>query len=144
MTPFQRCRGSPPEDDHVPLNIVKPAANGDSRIPSGDLDTDQLRAHNSYDSCSTSTFTFSTLYSDSSESISSFETFLSTDNQLLEQSSTQYPVRDYQLPNPQVNPILWGISVHSTRALSKGSPTGFVTKFPFMFSLIFGSLSHKT
>uniref|UniRef100_A0A093UPH1 Putative homeobox protein Meis3-like 1 n=1 Tax=Talaromyces marneffei PM1 TaxID=1077442 RepID=A0A093UPH1_TALMA len=94
MSPFQRWRNSPPEDGHAPLDLVKQAANlqpHSSSIPSSDLDTDQLKLHNSYDSRSTSTFASSTAYSDSSESISSFDTFPSTDSQLLEQGLGSVP-----------------------------------------------------
>lgn len=88
MTPFQRWRSSPPEDDHAPLDLVKQAANsqpGTSYVAFSDQDAHQSRPHNSYDSRSTSTCASSTTYSDSNESISSFETFLSTDSQSVEQ-----------------------------------------------------------
>lgn len=94
MTPFQRWRSSPPEDDHAPLDLVKQAASsqpGASHVAFSDQDAHQLRPHNSYDSRSTSTFASSTTYSDSNESISSFETFLSTDSQSMEQGFGSVP-----------------------------------------------------
>lgn len=101
MTPFQRWRSSPPEDDHAPLDLVKQAANSESSaslVPSSDSDTDR-RLHNSYDSHSTSTFASSAVYSDSSESISSFEIYLSSNSQLLEQSVGS--VSRTELPTPR-------------------------------------------
>lgn len=94
MTPFQRWRSSPPEDDHARLDLVKQAANsqqGASYVAFSDQDTRQSRPHNSYDSRSTSTFASSTTCSDSDESISSFETFLSTDSQSVEQGFDSVP-----------------------------------------------------
>lgn len=94
MTPFQRWRSSPPEDEHAPLDLVKQAANsqpGGSHVAFSDQDVHQSRPHNSYDSRSISTFASSTTYSDSNESISSFETFLSTDSQSVEQGFSSVP-----------------------------------------------------
>lgn len=94
MTPFQRWRNSPPEDDHAPLDLVMQAAKsqpGASDFAFNDQAIHQSRPHNSFDSRSTSTFASSTTYSDSNESISSFETFLSTDSHSAEHGLGSVP-----------------------------------------------------
>lgn len=92
MTPFQRWRSSPPEDDHAPIDLVKRAAAANSQPGAFyDQDTNQSKLYNSYDSQSASTLASSTTYSDSNESISSFETFLSTDSQSVEQALGSVP-----------------------------------------------------
>ncbi|EED17179.1 homeobox and C2H2 transcription factor, putative [Talaromyces stipitatus ATCC 10500] len=83
LTPFQRWRSSPPEDDHAPLELIKQAAISQpkiSYISSSSPNTDRQKISNSYDSHSSSTFASSIAYSDSSESISSVDTFLSADS----------------------------------------------------------------
>jgi Homeobox KN domain len=71
LTPFQRWRHSPPETEHVALELVERAASLQPSPPNTSS-LDEARIHGS-----DSSFTASAAYSDSSESISSFGTLLS-------------------------------------------------------------------